>query len=292
MISFLLLISFYSCKDNPTTSNSSSKSTAIDIQATWSPLGNKIAYNHQDTSFSVSGIYIIDTNGTNNKLLVNGLVEAPTWSPDGNWIAFCNHNYGVMIYKIKLNGDSLTSLTEASYGSFFPAWSSDGNWIAFETDLESPGIHYIWKMNSDGSNKTKIFFDTTQGGGTDPSWGNNKIVYLRNTGNYSGTAQIFSMDSNGQNQTELTFDNSQRYYPKISFNGGKIAYTLVTSGPRLNIWTMQSDGSNNKQILYTQGYTPAFSPDGEMIVYTNAEYGNGRIWIMSKDGKNQKQLTY
>ncbi len=38
-------------------------------------------------------------------------------------------------------------------------------------------------------------------------------------------------------------------------------------------------------------YEPDWSPDGQQIVYTSYQYGNGDIFVMNRDGSNPSQLT-
>lgn len=91
---------------------------ATDFQPAWSPDGKTIAYIHGDTTFESTGIYLIDTNGTNKRILFSSpSAYSPTWSPDGEWIAFSDN---AQIYKIKVNGDSLTQLTKFG-NNFFPS---------------------------------------------------------------------------------------------------------------------------------------------------------------------------
>lgn len=264
----------------------------IDKHPSWSQDGKTIVYIHQEPyPNDSSGIYTIDTNGTNKRLLLEGFYESPDWSPDGQWIVFSN---SAQIYKIKFNQDSLTQLT-SNGNNFFPAWSDDGEWIAYDSNFDSPngsGFYYIWKMKKDGSNKIRIGLDTIHGS-RQPHWATNKIVHIRYfVGVFS--SEICIMDDNGASFTRLTYNNTTDYLPKLSMDGMKITFTVIAVGPAYQVWTMNSDGTNLRNLtsLFEQGYSPSWSPDGEKIVYTNSKPSNGRLWIMSKDGSSKRQLTY
>lgn len=104
----------------------------IDYEPSWSPDGKFIAYYHLDKEISKNGIYIISPDGRENRLWHQGAgAETPTWSPDGQWIAFSE---GAQIWKKKLNGDSLTQITQAGH-NFFPEWRPDKIWVAFEESV-------------------------------------------------------------------------------------------------------------------------------------------------------------
>jgi Tol biopolymer transport system component len=99
----------------------------------------------------------------------------------------------------------------------------------------------------------------------------------------------------------------------ISPQGDKIVFTSQRNGD-LDIFTMNLDGSNLRQLTNELGYDggPFFSWDGTKIVYrayhpnTNQEKeryqallanemiepGNFQIWIMNADGLNKRQVTH
>src|SRR6266851_4630293 len=99
----------------------------------------------------------------------------------------------------------------------------------------------------------------------------------------------------------------------ISRDGKKIVFTSTRNGD-LDIFTMNSDGSDVRQLTHELGYDGGafFSDDGKKIVYRSeqpktpeqiADYkdllsrglirpGNLEIWVMDADGKNKRQITH
>ncbi len=62
---------------------------------------------------------------------ISGLEDAPSWSPDGNWLAFL-HTAGSKFFLAKVrpgSGDPPVDLGEAT-GRSVPTWSPTGKWIA------------------------------------------------------------------------------------------------------------------------------------------------------------------
>ena len=107
-----------------------------------------------------AGIFIYDLEDSTTRLLVEGdlLVGAPlplhpSFSPDSRWVVFSWYDE---IWKVKVDGDSLTQLTFSDEGGkYFPSWSPDGSKILYT----NVNIKYgnIWIMNADGSGKRQFY---------------------------------------------------------------------------------------------------------------------------------------
>jgi Tol biopolymer transport system component len=293
----IMLFFLYACKDKVNGPTDPCIDCPIDFRVTdfepaWSPDGNTIAYVHGDTIPGKTGIYLINLDGTNKRLWHSSAsAYAPSWSPDGEWIIFSDQS---QIFKMKVNGDSLTQLTFEGR-NFFPDWSPNGQWITFDSNNDSPnGMNFIWIMKSDGSDKERIAYDPSSGEIRMPNWSpdGNKIVHQKYIG--IGSPEIFTMDSFGNNAIRLTYNEKFDSYPRYSPNGNLIAFTSYPQGlaSQTQIWVMDTSGSNLNQLTTTQGYTCDWSPDGEWIVYTDSRAVSGRLWIMRKDGSDKQQLTF
>ena len=98
---------------------------------------------------------------------------------------------------------------------------------------------------------------------------------------------------------QLTFDESHKDQPVWSPDGSKIAY--VAQGSEVNgldIWVMDADGGNQKNITQTSGdeFDPEWSPDSSRIVFTHHYRDSagspiyGLVW-MNVDGTDRQRLS-
>lgn len=99
----------------------------------------------------------------------------------------------------------------------------------------------------------------------------------------NGKLQVFTENLDGSNQKQLTFEGDNGR-PDWSPDGRKIAF-----GSRVNdktwVAVMDADGSNQK--LLVDGNAPDWSPDGTQIAFSP----DGQIWVMDADGSNVRQIT-
>jgi Tol biopolymer transport system component len=120
-----------------------------DDGAVWSPLMNEIAAQGSSgivtISFpggTVSPVYCLtpDLQGCEG--------ENPTWSPDGQWIAFED---GMEILKVPRAGDTAITVVGELNDVTTPAWSPDAKYIAFAMQDSSSSDVQIWVADARGT---------------------------------------------------------------------------------------------------------------------------------------------
>ena len=123
---------------------------------------------------------------------------------------------------------------------------------------------------------------------------------------------VFSSSVFKDEVVQLTDSKNYDAEATVSFNGEKIIYTSMSSGD-LDLWTMDLDGRNKKQLTNRLGYDGgaffsydskkivwrAFYPETkqEIIDYKRLLFDNSirpmalQLWMMNSDGTNKKQIT-
>ena len=146
----------------------SSASRGIETSPVFNPAtGREIAF-VSDRS-GTQQIYRINDDGTNLRRLIDdgGDAENPSWSPDGNFIAFAwkKSGRGFDIYLHDLVTGRNSQLTQNSGDNEKPTWSPDGKHIAFQSDRT--GTLQIFSMLANGDKQRQL---TRSGINKAPAW--------------------------------------------------------------------------------------------------------------------------
>ncbi|NYT18790.1 MAG: hypothetical protein GKC08_00620 [Methanosarcinales archaeon] len=146
-----------------------------------------------------------------------------------------------------------------------PAWSPDGQLITYSSEQA------IWVMNADGSGQTRSY-DTIAWEG-EPSFSpDGKYIYFATEHVQPFSSKFISIRkvelADKSKSLQIT-QNADKRAPLISPDGTKLAYLSKVSG-NYDIWVMNPDGSENKQITDSASDegAPSWSPEGDMLVYS------------------------
>jgi Tol biopolymer transport system component len=241
----------------------------------------------------ISLLSVILSQGCTQSSLASG--TEPSWSPDGQSIAFTGGSTGrTQIYVMKADGSQQRRITSNPNRSWGPSWSPDGLKIAFAcgyTPAPSATISDIYVVNPDGSNQIRLTYE--EGAELAPDWSpiSKKIVFNTSREAGGGTREIYIMNADGSGQTAVTHKNDWYIDPVWSPDGTKIA----CQSTYFDIIIMNIDGSDVINLTNrTQGdfyEYPAWSPDGTKIAFSLYRGGISGIYVMNSDGTNQIQLT-
>ncbi|MEP0829494.1 MAG: PD40 domain-containing protein [bacterium] len=256
----------------------------------WSPNGEWIAvgwWGH--TRYIPFGIYLIRPDGSDFHRLPGvdssrAIIDL-SWSPDSQWLVFAASVPFVRydIFKIKVDGDSLTQLTNSG-NDYACTWSPTDSLIAYRESPPSPSG--IWLMDKFGNGKRMLVSQSSF-----PSFfSEDSLVFVTNINADSGRMAIISA-RDGSERTVLSWKKGApytRYYdPVVSSVSKEIVLSIDE-----RIWKLKTDGSDLRKLSDDHVDFPWWSPDGEWIVYDKREsnpYG-GTIWIMDSAGLNARLL--
>lgn len=214
-------------------------------------------------------------------------VGAPTFSPDGKWIAYTisdwdkeNNRRVSHIYLVSATGGRPTKLTNGEKGENTPQWSPDGTRIAFTADRDKG--NQIWLISPSGGEAEKL---TSEENGL------------------SG----FRWSPDGKRISFITRDTpkdkaEREKKKKDKFDAIVVEKDFIYS----HLWTINVESKEKKRV--TEGAfgvdSAEWSPDGKWIAFVRSTNGsqessfaelapdrNSDIYLISADGGQARQLT-
>ncbi|MBX7044137.1 MAG: hypothetical protein K1X85_14675 [Ignavibacteria bacterium] len=271
----------YSCSEGDSPTNPSSvEYTQIDFDAAWSSDGRRIAFIHNDLDGELTGLYVMDSSGSNKVQIVQGNVTSPDWSPADTAIAF---EAGGSLYVYSLLNNAIRSLVIGP-GAVTVRWNHSNGKIAYIQNSK------LIVSNSDGS--LPLLIDQ---GCAWPAWANygDNLYYFKPS---TGSGGIQNGDSlfiyfPALNTRQFLLAMSETGYSAnthLSVSGADAYFSRTYADASSYIFDAPNSSSPQK-IISSLSYAPDCSRSGRLI-YTNRTRGDGRIWIREVNGAERKLI--
>lgn len=213
-----------------------------------------------------SGISIMNPDGSEKQKLyraVDGAAFMPTWSPDGQWIAFGFGGYlqgrktnGAKIMVMRRDGAELHDVTEEMPNSGFPSWSPDGKQL----------VYRVWGTKDEGlriqnleDHSVKVL---TKDYDNLPFWSPDGGLISFTRKHEGNNFDIYTIRPDGTDLRQLTTSPAND------------AHAMWTADSKRLVWSSGMYGFRNEAALYDNTFQPY-----------------GALFIMDANGTNKRQLT-
>ncbi len=218
---------------------------------------------------ATASISVMNADGSNKKVVFSdkeGAAFVPTWSPDGEWIAFgfggffgARRTKPAKLMMVRADGSQQSKdLTKGLPNSGFPTWSPDGKRIVYR--VWGDGNFGLRELNlADGSVKT-LTTELDNFPAFSPS--GDAITFTRRSAK-TDDYDIFTMRPDGTHAKQLTTTPGNDSHSSWSPDGKYI------------LWSSARYGFKDEAPLYDNSFQPF-----------------AQIFIMKADGSDQHALTY
>jgi len=234
-------------------------------------------------------IWLMDADGAYQTRLIEAHdgINAwnPVWSPDGARLAYTHLVLGdrppvdvpdeADIWIADADGSDAHALVEGPGWQWIPHWSPDGVWVVYTDEPEAgpwaePGPA---GLGGGGILGTGFGF-----GSSDP---------------VRTYADIWRVQADGTGSPErITSEAGDDRAATFSPDGMRLAFDSTRAGGT-DIFVMDADGSNARQLTFSHGFTwgATWSPDGSAIAFNTWRSDNQDIYRIDADGGNEKRIT-
>jgi len=129
--------------------------------------------------------------------------------------------------------------------------------------------------------------------GTQNSWSVGSLAY--DAGHWTMTNEwifeVFVVDPQHPKPKSLTLGSKPEWSP----DGKKIVFCYFEKGRKPELYTIDPDGSDRKQLTRAKGGTgacsPSWSPDGSKIAYSAQDGSHWAVWVVNSDGTGSQRIT-
>ena len=269
-----------------------------DDYARFAPDGSTILFSR--TVGSLTSLYKMPIAGAAEAKVADDALDGD-WSPDGNKIAFVRSIskgplLSAAVWTVGPNGEGAAELAQSVNGSLKqPRWSPDGHTIAaVQSFIQAGSPTAIFVVDAESGRSHTI--GATAGGFAILSiaWngsGNDLLYSQAESVSLTGAAGRIVQQNLVSGGTQTLFWSP---YAGLIFDVvGPGTIVFGTGSPRQNVREVGVRGGSAKSRWLTRGNStdrqPAYSPDGEWLIFSSNQSGNLDLWeVSTKTGASHR----
>jgi Tol biopolymer transport system component/predicted Ser/Thr protein kinase len=270
----------------------------VDSGVTFSPDGTRLAFVRNSHERNESAVMVANEDGTGERQLAtrkypNTYWEVD-WSPDGKTIATgASYSEGSLKYvsltQISVKDGTERPLSPQRWAALHSlAWAPDGRGLIVSKEDQVGGTTQIGYVSYPGGEFRKITSDLNNYEGGSVTADSRLLATAQIQGTFdTWVAPVAAADA----AKPITSDGASLWESWTP--DGKVV-CLKYAGSGANVWMMDADGRNPRQLTADSGntkFSPRVSSDDRFIVFVSDRGGSNHIWRIDLDGANPRQLT-
>lgn len=280
----------------------------VSTPVSFSPDGREIVFSRYDEKTRGYWLIIASSDGGEERILLTGdpgrdIIGYPAWSPDGKEIAYgiyttpTDRPGGCTLKAVQPDGANARTLSEQKWDTCYrSAWLKDGKKLVFIGTKEGESIttrrEQIYLVSTVTGETRRLTFNGNRHHLGSISVTNDDAVLAVP---FNRSSQIWVIDPNGDTRSAVQITNgiADGRAGIAPMTDGRVAY-LARAGENLNIWTMNADGSGQKQLVSEPPFAEELraSADGRYFIFSSPVGRVSQLFRVDTTGDNLRQLTF
>jgi TolB protein len=253
----------------------------------------QIAYvsEQRDGGVSRYRLIVADADGENAQVIADSPrpLMSPAWSPDGRrlaYVSFEGDQSAIYVQTLRTGTRERVSGRAGVNGA--PAFSPDGRRLALTLSPDNGNLE-VFMLDLATQVLTQLTHDPAID--TEPAWSaDGRSIYF--TSDRGGGAQVYRVAAEvGARPQRVTFEGAYNARPRVSPDGSQLAVVHQVAGgfriavvdPRNGLTQVLTDGSLDE--------SPAFAPNGAVIIYATRDGNQGVLASVTTDGRIQERIA-
>ena len=250
---------------------------ARSVAPRWSPDARWIAFLRG--ARTGQALHVVDRDGKNERMLVDGPFDDLAWSPDGRRIA-CGSAGGMRIV------DLATGTSRALAGGIGPRWSPDGARLAFTRG--AAGARAIHLVSVEGGTETRLEIGSEAWG---PEW-SPEGTRLACTVAVDGRTRVavVTLAANGVASIQrLGVSPCSEFQPQWRADGRGLVYLQDQGAGQVSVRRVFAASQTDTPVADRPGthHSPRLGPDSESVVYLLAN----ELWSQPRGAVEPRRIS-
>lgn len=228
-------------------------------------------------------LLISDADGARERLMLESKkpLMSPTWSPDGQEIAYVSFETGrPAIFRQRLQDAKRQQLTNFRGLNGAPAWSPDGRRLALVLSKDGNPEIYAYDLMTKALTRLTNHFAID----TEPTWApdGKSILFTSDRG---GGPQIYQLPLGGGQLKRVTFSGSYNARSQLAPDGRTLVLVHRHEG-QFSIASQDMMTGDLRTLTSTMlDESPTIAPNGAMMIYATKRGGKGVLAAVSLDSR-------